>query len=69
VIGEIENKDTYIKEFFRLLKKGGLLSISELKGDPDKITTTEIKELIKDSGFTFDRVFGNDNNFTINFKK
>ena len=69
VIGEIENKDTYIKEFFRLLKKGGLLSISELKGDPDKMTITEIKELIKDSGFTFDRVFGNDNNFTINFKK
>ncbi len=69
VMGEIENKNAYIKEFHRLLKKGGLLSISELKGDPDKMTSSEIKELIKDSGLAFDKIFGNENNYTINFRK
>jgi ubiquinone/menaquinone biosynthesis C-methylase UbiE len=69
VIGEIENKNTYVKEFHRLLKAGGILSISELKGDPDKLSVNEIKELLADSGLVFDHLYGNRNNFTINFKK
>lgn len=69
VIGEIENKDAYIREFCRMLKKGGILSFSESRGDPDKMTTEELKDLVKDHGFTFDKVFGNENNFTINFRK
>ena len=69
VIGEIENREAYIKEFYRLLKKGGLLSISELKGDPDKMTTYEIKELLKGSGLSYERIYGNERNFTINFRK
>lgn len=69
VIGEVENKESYIKEFYRILKNGGLLSISELKGDPDKMTVVEIKELVRDSGFVFETVFGNESNFTINFRK
>jgi ubiquinone/menaquinone biosynthesis C-methylase UbiE len=69
VIGEIENKEAYIKEFYRMLKKGGILSISELKGDPDRMTAEEIKGLVKDSGFVFDRLFGNKNNYTVNFRK
>jgi ubiquinone/menaquinone biosynthesis C-methylase UbiE len=69
VIGEIENKTRYVKEFHRLLKTGGILSISELKGDPDKLSVNEIKEVLAGSGFVFDHLFGNENNFTINFKK
>jgi ubiquinone/menaquinone biosynthesis C-methylase UbiE len=69
VIGEIENKVNYINEFYRLLKSNGLLSISELKGDPDKMTPQEIKELVKNAGFTFEKIFGTSNNYTINFRK
>lgn len=69
VIGEIENKVAYIREFCRMLKKGGLLSFSESRGDPDKMSIQELKDLVKDYGFTFDRVYGNENNFTINFLK
>ena len=69
VIGEIENKNAYIKEFHRLLKTGGILSISELKGDPDKLTIGEAKELLNDSGFLFDTLYGNEDNYTLNYKK
>jgi len=69
VIGEVQNKDSYIEEFYRLLRKGGLLSISELKGDPDKLTTDEVKKLLRGSGFIFDAFFGNEKNYTINFRK
>jgi ubiquinone/menaquinone biosynthesis C-methylase UbiE len=69
VIGEVENKYNYVREFHRLLKNGGLLSISELRGDPDKMTPAEIKELVQDTGFVYDNIFGNENNYTINFRK
>lgn len=69
VIGEIEEKKLYIREFNRLLRKDGILSISELKGDPDKISSAELKQMIIPAGFTFDRMFGNEDNYTINFRK
>ncbi len=69
VIGEIENKAVYISEFNRIIKSGGILSITELAGDPDKLTIKEVKELVQDLGFEFYRIFGNDRNYTINFKK
>jgi ubiquinone/menaquinone biosynthesis C-methylase UbiE len=69
VLGEIENKQQYIKEFSRVIRKGGILSISEQAGDPDKMEPSEIEDLLRDSGFTFDRIFGTNKNFTINFKK
>jgi ubiquinone/menaquinone biosynthesis C-methylase UbiE len=69
VLGEIENKRQYIKEFYRVLRKNGILSISEQAGDPDKMEPDEIKELLIDSGFIFDRIFGTNKNFTINFRK
>jgi ubiquinone/menaquinone biosynthesis C-methylase UbiE len=69
VSGEIENKKLYITEFNRVLRKNGILSISEQAGDPDKMEPDEIKSLLLDSGFKFDRIFGSNKNFTINFRK
>lgn len=69
VIGEIDHKDDYVKEIYRILKKDGILSISELAGDPDKLSLDEIKSLVTAYGFDVDKVFGSRLNFTINFKK
>jgi ubiquinone/menaquinone biosynthesis C-methylase UbiE len=69
VLGEIENKQQYIKEFNRVLRNNGILSISEQAGDPDKMDIAEIEELLHDSGFKSDKIFGTRKNFTINFKK
>jgi len=69
VLGEIENKQQYIKEFSRILRKGGLLSVSEQAGDPDKMEPAEIDNLLHDSGFKFDRIFGTKRNYTVNYRK
>jgi ubiquinone/menaquinone biosynthesis C-methylase UbiE len=69
VLGEIENKTAYISEFNRIIKSGGILSISELAGDPDKFSVEEVKELVQNLGFEFYKIFGNNKNYTINFKK
>jgi ubiquinone/menaquinone biosynthesis C-methylase UbiE len=69
VLGEIENKEAYIKEFHSILRKDGILSISEQAGDPDKLEREEIEKLLRESGFRFDKFFGNTKNYTINFRK
>jgi len=69
VLGEIENKQEYIKEFKRVLRPNGILSISEQAGDPDKMNINEIGELLKNTGFKKEKIYGTNNNFTINFRK
>jgi ubiquinone/menaquinone biosynthesis C-methylase UbiE len=68
VIGEIENKEDYLREFRRLLKPNGILSFSEQWGDPDKMSTSEIRILAEQAGFVFDRLYGNEWNYTIIFR-
>jgi len=69
VLGEIENKQQNVKEFYRLLRPNGILSISELGGDPDKMSIKEIKDLLHGSGFELEKLYGTEKNFTINFRK
>lgn len=69
VIGEVENKKLYFQEFYRILKPEGILSISELAGDPDKMKPEEIRSLAEGVGFSFYKFYGNKKNYTINFLK
>jgi ubiquinone/menaquinone biosynthesis C-methylase UbiE len=69
VFGEIEHKNIYLHQIHSILKDEGILSISELAGNPDKITLFEIKKIVCEKGFELIHVFGNEKNFTLNFKK
>jgi len=69
VIGEVENKREYLKEIGRILKSDGVLSISELAGDPDKLSIEELKSLVCSEGFKFKELFGTHRNYTMNFEK
>jgi len=69
VIGEIENKENYLSEIHRILKIDGVLSISELVGDPDKLSIGELKSLVSANGFKESGFFGSKFNYTMNFKK
>ncbi|PJZ70593.1 methyltransferase type 11 [Leptospira perolatii] len=69
VLGEIENQALYAKEMFRLLRKGGIVSVSEQAGDPDILSVKEIEKILCPAGFVLDRVFGKGKTFTANFIK
>ena len=69
VIGEIENKENYLREIHRVLKNDGMLSISESAGDPDKLSVEELKSLVSANGFKANDFFGSKFNYTMNFKK
>ncbi|MCL2147542.1 MAG: class I SAM-dependent methyltransferase [Synergistaceae bacterium] len=69
VLGEVENKVSYMAEFHRLLKRGGILSISELAGDPDKMSFNSLKVLGENSGLSFYKHYSSIWSYTINFTK
>jgi ubiquinone/menaquinone biosynthesis C-methylase UbiE len=69
VLGEVPDAAACITQLCGILRRGGLLSIIELKGDPDAMAEGEIASLAKAANLehseTFTRRFG----FTINFRK
>jgi ubiquinone/menaquinone biosynthesis C-methylase UbiE len=69
VIGEVDNKQSLLKEIHRVLKPDGVLSISELAGDPDKLSTIELEQLVCSERFKVKQLFGTDRNYTMNFEK
>ena len=69
VIGEVKNKDACLREIHRTLKEGGILSISELAGDPDKLSREVLQALVCPYGFKICGVFGTARNYTMNFRK
>lgn len=69
VIGEVDNKKEYLEEIYRILKKDGILSISELAGDPDKLSINELQTLVCNEGFKVKELFGTERNYTMNFER
>lgn len=51
VLGEIEERDSFLKEAARVLKENGVLSITEHHPDPDFENAREISEHIQQHGF------------------
>jgi len=69
VLGEVENKESYIKEFYRMLKRDGIVSVTELAGDPDKMSIEELRVLFEKHNFFIHDQYGDKRNFTINFRR
>lgn len=69
VLGEVEEKETYLREFGRILKKGGRIVISEQKGDPDLMREEELEEMFSKEGFRIAERYGNRLYYTLVFEK
>jgi len=66
---EIPDKPRALREIKRVLKKGGLLALTEFLPDPDyPLASTTIKEG-EAVGFVFDAKLGNFWDYTVRFKK
>ncbi len=69
VLGETEDAYKVIKNASKVMKKQGILSISEQPGDPDFLEFDLVKSLGEKAGLYIYNVYGNKKNYTINFKK
>ncbi len=58
VLGEIPERTAALAQCFRALKPGGVLSISEMIGDPHYQTRAVVRRLAEEVGFRFESVEG-----------
>ena len=69
VLGEVSDPTSCLREIYRLLRPGGLLSLTEQPGDPDFIALPDARELVEGVGFRFEKVYGGGKNYTASFRK
>lgn len=69
VFGEIAERQAFLQEARRVLKFGGVLSISEHLPDPDFSSFGKVKTLVEREGFVFSVQYGAAWNYTANFSK
>lgn len=69
VLGEVPDPATGLESIFKILKPGGLLSITEQPGDPDLQPIDVVRKLAEDQNFLFIEAYGKNKNYTANFKK
>ena len=68
-LGEIPNREAVLAECFRALKPGGILSVTEIFGDPHYQSRSTVKRLAENAGFLLDSCAGHWWFFTQNFVK
>ena len=69
VFGEVRDRRAAARELYRALKPGGVLSVTEIFGDPDHRRPARIRRDIEAAGFRLVRRFGGFPAFTLNFEK
>jgi ubiquinone/menaquinone biosynthesis C-methylase UbiE len=69
VLGEIPKPQAALREIFEALKRGGLLSVTEIIFDPHFQTRTTVRRLAEAVGFREQAFHGNRVAFTMNFAK
>ena len=68
VLGEVAERERYLLEFRRMLKPSGLVSVTELAGDPDRLSAEDINDLASRAGLIEARRFPGRLNCTVNLR-
>ena len=68
VLGEVPDPAGCLESLHRVLRPGGLLSITETIGDPDALSQDQAKALAASKGFNFVEVFVDRAGFTASFR-
>jgi ubiquinone/menaquinone biosynthesis C-methylase UbiE len=69
VLGEVSDPSSCLQEIHRLLRPGGLLSVTEQPGDPDFIALPDARKLVEGVGFRLQKVYGGGKNYTASFRR
>lgn len=69
VLGEVKEQESLIREINRVLRQGGVLSVSEHLPDPDFVSAGKLRRLLENNGFRFLRRLGRSWAYTANYEK
>lgn len=69
VLGEVRDKEAALRELYRALKPGSILSVTEAFGDPDYRRPETVRREVETAGFRLVARFGGFPVYTLNFEK
>jgi ubiquinone/menaquinone biosynthesis C-methylase UbiE len=69
VLGEARDRRAATRELYAALRPGGVLSVTEIFGDPDHRRPATIRREVEAAGFRLARRFGGFPAYTLNFEK
>ena len=69
VLGEVRDRASAVRELYAALRPGGILSVTEIFGDPDHRRPATVRREVEGAGFRLARRFGGFPAFTLNFEK
>jgi ubiquinone/menaquinone biosynthesis C-methylase UbiE len=69
VLGEVRDRGSAVREVYAALKPGGVLSVTEIFGDPHYRWLPTIRSEVEAAGFRLVRRFGGFPAYTLNFEK
>jgi ubiquinone/menaquinone biosynthesis C-methylase UbiE len=69
VLGEVRDRASALGELYAALRPGGLLSITEIFGDPDYQRPATVRGEVEAAGFRLVRRFGGFPAYTLNFER
>jgi ubiquinone/menaquinone biosynthesis C-methylase UbiE len=69
VLGEVRDRASAVRELYAALRPGGILSVTEIFGDPDLRRPATVRREVEAAGFRLARRFGGFPAYTLNFEK
>jgi ubiquinone/menaquinone biosynthesis C-methylase UbiE len=69
VLGEVRDRGDALRELYAALRPGGVLSVTEIFGDPDYRRPATVRREVEAAGFRLVRRFGRFPAYTLNFQK
>jgi ubiquinone/menaquinone biosynthesis C-methylase UbiE len=69
VLGEISQPKECLDDLRRVVRRGGLLSVTEMRGDPDALLQSEVLDLLETGGFELQEKRSFSCGFTLNFRR
>lgn len=69
VLGEVADPPACVAEVARVLRPGGVLSVSELPGDPDALSEAAVRRMAEAAGLAPAERFATRGGFTANYRK
>ena len=69
VLGEVRDREAAVRELYAALRPGGILSVTEVFGDPDYRRPATVRREVEVAGFRLAERYGGFPGYTLNFEK